>query len=570
MRIYKKHWKFWLEHLFHLKKIRYVDICPLWRCDARCPTCGAWKRNAPEINENQMYQIINHPYFKYIDQLILEGGEPTLWELLDRFVLEFNKTHPKCTIAIITNGFKPERINELMQKFDCIKEKLRWTISLNGLGKIHDASRGRKNVFDKTIESAKLLKDKGYIVTFSFAPFKYNEQDYENVVEFANNMNMYVDVCYPCDYAKFGENLKWKPASFQRLVEIGETKKKGQPFLNRWLFDYVFDHIAKKKIMPCWAGQTMAHIDPYGVIRPCHLDEKMELGRIYDEKIVLEKKNLDRFPACQYANGGLCNQCYITWSTTRSIFRLTGWRIVKSTKLFLRDIRNKLQVALRKIIKSTWLTKLFWNLNKYKEVNHIWESCNVGDREDIKFKTDPNSELQDEFKDLLNGAYNIRILDVGSGGLTVIGKKWDGHSIEIVAVDSLADKYNEIYSKHGIEQPVKPLKIDAEKLMYAGLGKFDLIHARSSLDHCYDPFSALKQMYNLLAENGSMYLIHKIKEGENANYNGLHQWNFEITDNDVWITGGGRKAKIKDILDTDVKYEVKKDRYLGDVIEVII
>ena len=328
MKLYLKHWRYWWENITGQTKIRYLDLCPLWTCDARCPTCGAWQRDDTNLSFKQMDWIINHKFFRHVRYLIIEGGEPTLWEKFPAFVFGWHYAHPKCTIAIITNGFETERIRKQAIMFKEFQRCIRYNISLNGIGKTHDASRGRKGVFDKTVATAKMLKEMGYIVTFSFVPFQRNHEDYEAVVELGNSLGIYTDVCYPCDSGKFGDHITWKPVDKERLREISDTKKRGRKWLDRWTYDYFNWHVERKALMPCWAGKGMAHINPQGVIRPCSMDETMELGRIYDDRIDLTPR-LKKIPeSCQYASGDVCNQCYIFWSVNRSILKVMKWKLL--------------------------------------------------------------------------------------------------------------------------------------------------------------------------------------------------------------------------------------------------
>ena len=49
----------------------------------------------------------------------------------------------------------------------------------------------------------------------------------------------------------------------------------------------------------------------------------------------------------------------------------------------------------------------------------------------------------------------IRILDVGCGPLTTLGKVWEGHSIEITAVDPLAKGYEAIMKSSDSYRPCR-------------------------------------------------------------------------------------------------------------------
>src|SRR6266516_646804 len=99
--------------------------------------------------------------------------------------------------------------------------------------------------------------------------------------------------------------------------------------------------------------------------------------------------------------------------------------------------------ALRRLgfLKGDWAVGLpgelkFWE-SALKDPGRKWDPGEYRDR------TDPDLELQAELKRLIPAAPGdkVRILDVGAGPLTRLGKRWSGREVEIVAVDPLAREY---------------------------------------------------------------------------------------------------------------------------------
>ena len=300
-------------------RIRYVDVCPLWRCDARCPTCGAWKRQAPELSFEQAKRFIE--YFTRMDRVVIEGGEPTLWEHLEYFVQNVDSKH----VMIISHGMNPGKISYLARKFS--PEKVHWLISLNGIGKTHDASRGVKGAYPKTMKSIKLLKKLGYTVNLSFVGFQENIDEYPKVRAKAEELGCHLDLCFPVGNVKFGEWMKWHFVDYERILQIqrnnyltGRTKR-----LNRLAKKKFIEGVAERKLLPCFAGKSMAHINPFGIIRPCCWDETMEIGKITDGGVFIDEKKRreyqkTRIPQeCQYTDGRLCGDCFVHFSIRSSL-----------------------------------------------------------------------------------------------------------------------------------------------------------------------------------------------------------------------------------------------------------
>ena len=160
------------------------------------------------------------------------------------------------------------------------------------------------------------------------------------------------------------------------------------------------------------------------------------------------------------------------------------------------------------------------------------------------FQTRSSSDLQlPEIieKRLLNGGFYpnspISILDIGSGPLTLVGSKSSiFNNIQVTPVDPLADFYNDMLIEHQINAPNPTLKGSVESLQHIFEPKsFDFVWSCNSLDHSYDPMSGLFSILSLLKDNGIAAIVFHPKEATHGNYEGLHQWDFFINENDEFI-----------------------------------
>ena len=153
--------------------------------------------------------------------------------------------------------------------------------------------------------------------------------------------------------------------------------------------------------------------------------------------------------------------------------------------------------------------------------------------EDYAQRMDPEFELQPEVRAYLDSTpgRHLRILDVGSGPLTILGKRWGDRTLEITATDPLADQYAMLFERVGTTPPVMPVHSVAEQLTDTfDESSFDLVYARNCLDHGYDPLQAILQMIKVAKPGCVVLLQHAINEGEHEGYGGLHQWNFCVRD----------------------------------------
>ncbi|MDH3282829.1 MAG: class I SAM-dependent methyltransferase, partial [Gammaproteobacteria bacterium] len=146
--------------------------------------------------------------------------------------------------------------------------------------------------------------------------------------------------------------------------------------------------------------------------------------------------------------------------------------------------------------------------------------------DEYQMRLDPESPLQEEF--ILERLQEIpgksvEILDVGAGPLTVLGKSHLDKSLNITAVDPLADEYDRILAEAGIVPPVRTVRCHGEDLLTKfGSDTFDFAYARNCLDHSYDPTLIIRNMVDLVKPERWVILRHEHNVAENAGYVGLH------------------------------------------------
>ena len=167
--------------------------------------------------------------------------------------------------------------------------------------------------------------------------------------------------------------------------------------------------------------------------------------------------------------------------------------------------------------------------------------------QDFKFRFDPESSLQESVaKHLTDVGPSVRLLDVGSGPLTMIGKRWPGHDLEITPVDALADQYDALLAEFSLTPPVRTRKCDTEHLSDEfAPDTFDVAYCRNALDHHYQPLDAIHQMVTVVKPGGTVLLQHSVNEAEREAYSGMHQWNFDWRDGDCVIWRPGKEWSLQ-------------------------
>lgn len=126
---------------------------------------------------------------------------------------------------------------------------------------------------------------------------------------------------------------------------------------------------------------------------------------------------------------------------------------------------------------------------------------------------------------------DVRILDVGSGPLTSVGKTYPGKRVEVVATDALAEDYARTMREAGIEPPAPPVACSGEEVLERfGPDSFDVAFIANALDHTADPLLVLDNMLAAVGDSGRVALAHMRNEGVRNNYFGIHFWNIECRD----------------------------------------
>jgi SAM-dependent methyltransferase len=152
-------------------------------------------------------------------------------------------------------------------------------------------------------------------------------------------------------------------------------------------------------------------------------------------------------------------------------------------------------------------------------------------KDDYLLRLDPDYQFLHELRPYVNAPRDAtaRILDVGAGPISVLGQVWPGRKLEVTAVDPLADQYNKIISENDVTPRVRTQTGYGEHLLdLFPASSFDFVYAQNCLDHSYDPLLCFDQMLAVVKPECFVVTNHLINEGENENYAGLHQWNFDV------------------------------------------
>ncbi len=163
---------------------------------------------------------------------------------------------------------------------------------------------------------------------------------------------------------------------------------------------------------------------------------------------------------------------------------------------------------------------------------------------------------------------DLRIIDVGAGPVSKLGIRYPGKSIEVVPVDPLAQQYERLLRRFGVEPPVRTIEAHGEHLLSRfAPASFDIAYAVNAVDHSYDPMRIIQNMLALVRPDGVVLLRHRLNEGEHERYVGLHQWNFDVRGGDLVIWNHVVSHSVRRALDAraDVTAWIEDDVALARV-----
>lgn len=284
-------------------------------CQSRCRTCNIWElyKKDPDKREEELkieeiekiFQSMGHIYIFNIS-----GGEPFLRpDIVDIIRLACVQLTPG-VIHIPTNAIaidKAEALTvEILKIVQNSTPSTQVTIkpSLDHIGERHDDIRGIKGNFEKVITLFKRLKkiqseypnlhaELGTVIS------RWNVEDIDEIATFVTALG--VD-SYRNEIAEqrsemfnMENSITPSPDEYEKAINyfVGQVKKnkKVQKFFQRMTnaFRLVYYDLAvrtlreKRQVIPCYAGVSNVHMNPYGDIWACcTLGYEKSMGSIRD------------------------------------------------------------------------------------------------------------------------------------------------------------------------------------------------------------------------------------------------------------------------------------------------
>ena len=233
-----------------------------YRCNQKCVHCYQQGLSAAEneLSASKVKGILKQLADSGCLFLSLTGGEPLLrpdfWEIAE-FAKKNNFALTLQTNGTLINKAQAKRIKEL--------NFIQVHISLLGAkAKTHDAITGLAGSFEKSINAARLLRDKGLTVFLKATLLKENAAELEDMDLLAKSLGaltIFSPIVYPCtNCSSLPLTHRAGDKEIKRIFKFLTRKHKNDTLLPR----------AQEDDAPlCLAAKSDCSVDPQGNLYPC-------------------------------------------------------------------------------------------------------------------------------------------------------------------------------------------------------------------------------------------------------------------------------------------------------------
>jgi len=323
------------------------------RCNARCSFCfidfDDPKTFSHELTLEEIDKLTKN-LGKSLLNVNLTGGEPFARKDLVDIAKKYLTNSTIQSIYITTNASLPERIKnfaEEISKFDNNAE-LTFQISIDDLPENHDRVRKVKNLFDRCIETYRLLKKMGDNIN-PVVSITVTHENCDNIKEIFNYLNKECGIdaikctivrdegvyATPIDKQKkileaydwLTNEIKDKMKS-KEIINYNSNSIQGRLHQKKDIMSWEMIkkmYLKPKYISPCHAGSLFGIISSKGKVHPCEILEGKELGDLRKNDMDL-MKIWNNQKAKDTKNFILKSKCNCTYECALSYNILGNWR----------------------------------------------------------------------------------------------------------------------------------------------------------------------------------------------------------------------------------------------------
>lgn len=298
-------------------------------CDARCVMCYTWVKAKWEaqLSVKQLDSILSDPLIsRSLETVNLTGGEPTLRaDLVELVEVLVRRCERLKSIDIPTNGFVTERVVDRIEQVLAFLARssveLAVTLSIDGVGAIHEQIRGRQGVFDnitRTVEELKELSEiyprfrlgMNTVISRHNASRKHLEPMREFAASHGIGLNFTIAAVSEVGVESIaqGEPFEILPEQrpeiisfFEQLMEEKAMEPQYGEFITHWL------RTGKRNTGCAFRDGKTILVEPNGKVFLCGTFKEFQLGNLLEEGLQEVWPRQRKFTQQQWNNR--CETC---------------------------------------------------------------------------------------------------------------------------------------------------------------------------------------------------------------------------------------------------------------------
>lgn len=272
------------EHNRFVKPV-FINYLCTFKCNARCKMCNIWdiyrKDKSGLVNEisaEELSEILkrNKAFLSDVRHVGITGGDPLMKRDIVDFVRVFRGHLPNAAIGMQTNGLAPKRLEKLLIEILDFYPEFSLAVSIDGVGKIHDETRGIPGAFESALESIRVARKLGIKrITTGMTLTSINAHQIKEVAALAKSLGTEFS-CFmaeECDYFNnkgIGNSLT--PDQKKQVISDLKTNTSYHYYMDKMRRGI---ELGEKRSLRCYSGHTSLVWDPYGNVKPCILRSEM-------------------------------------------------------------------------------------------------------------------------------------------------------------------------------------------------------------------------------------------------------------------------------------------------------
>jgi MoaA/NifB/PqqE/SkfB family radical SAM enzyme len=279
------------------------------KCNSRCKTCNIWRAPVKGLEELSLDEI--ESTFKSMDPLYflnISGGEPFLRGDLTEIIRLAKRHLSPNIIHIPSNGLAVDlierRVKEILEILSDGKTVLTIKLSLDGVGERHDEIRGVKGNFARVVETYKRLhrlreEYPNFHLGINTIISKFNVDHLDEIVEYVRQLkpdSFVTEIAEKrSELFNVQDDITPDPETYEVLIRKFMARVRDDLKHKRSIskltdasrlvyYEYVIRILKEnRQVLPCYAGISNVHINPYGDVWPCCvLGYEKSMGNLRD------------------------------------------------------------------------------------------------------------------------------------------------------------------------------------------------------------------------------------------------------------------------------------------------